>query len=306
MRNVIFTILNLNIMKTIKIPFYCLCVISLCLSAHATYVLVGESIETMALSDKTVRPLTSPYYHEDSFITSDLRAWYLNHDLDTLGGDVTVAALQIRLAITGNLQLVAYKDGYTRFSGGALNGNDGFNDIALGLKYAFVQDWENQFHLAGGLGYEFNWGEEEALQNTDQMRVWLSANKAYGRLHLGGTVNYLMTANQNQGVLDASDQLTAHFHSDYYLNEWLSPVFEINGYIVTNDAGTGLPSGASGIDAVSLGSGENNDVWTAALGAEVRPPHWGGVSLRGAYEREISDNPSIFDSRWTFSAVYAF
>lgn len=259
----------------------------------------------MDASELTVRPITSPYYHEDSFITSDLRAWYLNHEIDTLGGDVTVAALQIRLALTSKIQLVANKDGYTRFSGGTLNGQDGFNDIALGLKYAFVQDWENQFHLAGGLGYEFDWGEEEALQNTDQIRFWLSMNKAYDRLHLGGTVNYLMTANQNQGKYGASDMLTFHLHSDYYLNEWLSPVFEVNGYIVKNDTNGGV-LGLSGIDAISLDSGGNNDVWTAALGAEVRPPHWNDVSLRVAYEREITDNTSIFDSRWTFSAVYAF
>ncbi len=274
------------------------------LFAQSGYVAFGEQVRTLAPEQRTVAPLTAPYYHEDSFVTSDLRAWYLNHELDSVGGEVTVAALQVRVALTEQLQLVAYKDGYTRFSGGPLNGQDGWNDIALGLKYAFVQDWAKEYHLAVGIGYEFGWGEESVYNNTDELRIWISENKSFGKLHLGATINYLIAVDQGQGAAGSSDMLTFHFHSDYYLAEWISPVFEINGYMVTNDNGTGLAS-FSGMDAISLGSGEDEDVWTAALGAELRPFE-NDVSIRAAYEREISDSSNLFDDRWTFSAVYPF
>jgi hypothetical protein len=277
------------------------------LLAQSGYIASGETVRTLAPEQRTVAPLTAPYYHEDSFITSDLRAWYLNHQLDqpdVIGGEVTVAALQVRVALTEQLQLVAYKDGYTRFSDGSLNGRDGWNDIALGLKYAFVQDWANEYHIAAGIGYEFDWGNSEALQNTDELRLWISENKSFGKLHLGATVNYLIAMDKNQGELGSSDMLTLHFHSDYYLNEWISPVFEINAYFVTDDNGTGVDP-VSGLDAVSLGSGQDEDVWTAALGAELRP-FQNDVSVRAAYETDISDSENLFKYRWTFSAVYPF
>ena len=274
------------------------------LQVQATYVLSGEHIRTVTADQQTIRPLTAPYLHEDSFVQSDLRAWYLNHQLESIGGEVTVAALQVRVAINQKMQLVAYKDGYTRFSGGALDGNDGWNDIGLGLKYAFLQDWENSMHAALGVGYEFNWGDESAFQNTDELRLWASFNKSYENLHLGLTTNYITAIDLGQGAAGNSDMLTFHFHSDYYVADWISPVFEINGYVVTNDAGTGA-SNLSGIDAVSLGSGQNEDVWTAALGAEIRPPNV-EVALRAAFERPFLSSDNIFDSRWTFSAVYDF
>lgn len=186
-----------------------------------------------------------------------------------------------------------------------MDGSDGWNDLALGVKYALLQDWENEHHIAVGIGYEFDWGNSEALHNTDELRLWISENKSFGKLHLGATFNYLIAVDKNQGELGSSDMLTLHFHSDYYLADWISPVFEINGYFVTDDNGSGF-SPYSGLDAVSLGSGQDEDVWTAALGAEVRPFENNNVSVRAAYETDISDSENLFNYRWTFSAVYPF
>lgn len=274
-------------------------------SAQGGFVLFGESGSTPQPVHKVVRPLTAPYFHEDAFVTSDLRAWYVNHQFygDTIRGEVDVYALQVRLALTERLQLVAYKDGYTDFSGEALAGNNGWNDIAAGLKYAFIQDWENQFHLAGGLGYELSLGDDEVLQDTNEYRLWLSANKGFGRLHLGLAANYRIAEDHNANALGAADMITLHAHADYYVNELFSPVIEINGYFVTDEGSVGAPF--SGVDAVAVGGGEDEDVITGALGAELRPfgPELG---LRLAYETELSDAVSLFGHRWTFSAVYEF
>ena len=252
-----------------------------------------------------MRPLTAPYFHEDAFVTTDLRAWYVNHQFygDTIGGEAEVYALQVRLALTERLQLVAYKDGYTDVSGSALGSPSGWNDIAAGLKYAFVQDWENQFHLAGGIGYEFSLGDDDVLQNTNELRLWLSANKGFDRLHLGLTANYRIAEDHSANTFGAADMITLHAHADYYVNEWFSPVVEVNGYFVTDEGPVG--AGFSGVDAIAVGGGEDEDTITGAVGAELRPfgPELG---LRVAYETELSNSVSLFGHRWTFSAVYEF
>jgi hypothetical protein len=278
------------------------------LNAQGGFVLFGESGEKPEAEDKFVRPITAPYYNEDSFVTTGFRAWYASHHFysDTIGGDLTVMALQARLALTESLQLVAYKDGYSEFSndtGAGLGGNDGFNDIGAGLKWAFIQDWDSNFHMAAGLGYEFGWGDDEVLNDTDVLRLWLSANKGFGRLHIGGTVNYLHAVDDTDplGLKENSDMITVHLHADYYLTDWFSPVVEINGYFAQEDG----PLPFSGVDAASLAGGGDEDTITGALGFEVRP-FSDGLGFRAAYETELTDNVSLFGHRWTVSAVYEF
>jgi len=274
-------------------------------SAQGGFVLFGEGGTAPAAEERAVRPLTAPYLHEDSFVTTDLRAWYLRHHFygDTIGGEVEVFALQARLALTERWQLVAYKDGYTRFEDTALASPDGWNDIGAGLKWAFLQDWDRQLHAAAGIGYEFGWGDDEVLQDTDELRLWLSANQGFGRLHLGATVNYLIAIDEEEGALGNADLLTLHLHADYRVNDRFSPVVELNGYFVTDEGPVG--AGFSGVDAVSIGGGEDEYTITGAVGAEFRP-FGGELGLRAAYETGLSGATSLFGHRWTFSAVYSF
>lgn len=279
------------------------------LNAQGGFVLFGDAGVELAPEQKAVRPISAPYFHEDSFVTTDLRAWFVDHDFDSdtsavlNRGSATVMALQVRVALTDSLQLVAYKDGYTEFDdAGALDDNSGWNDIGAGLKWAFIQDWENQFHMAAGVGYEFSFGEQDVLQDTDELRLWLSANKGFDKLHLGATVNFILSEDDQDGLLGNSDMITVHLHADYYLTEWFSPVVEINGYLAQDDAPA--PVDFSGVDAGSLPGGENNDTYTIAVGGEIRL--LAGLGLRLAYETELNGNDSLFGDRWTMSAVYEF
>lgn len=279
------------------------------LNAQGGFVLFGDSSTELASEQKAVRPISAPYFHEDAFVTTDLRAWYLEHDFDsdTAGvlnnGSASVMALQVRVALTDRLQLVAYKDGYTEFDdAGALDDNSGWNDIGAGLKWAFIQDWENQFHMAVGVGYEFAFGDDEVLQDTSEFRLWLSANKGFDKLHFGATANLILSEDDDDGLLGNSDMITLHLHADYYLTEWFSPVVELNGYLA-QDANP-APLDFSGVDAGSLPGGEGNDTYTIAVGGEIRLLE--GLGLRLAYEDELSTNDSLFGDRWTVSAVYEF
>lgn len=275
--------------------------------AQGGFVLFGESGPGLDPEQRVVRPISAPYFHEDAFITTDLRAWYLEHDFDSdtatvlNNGSAMVAALQIRVALTEQLQLVAYKDGYTEFDdAGNLGDNSGMNDLAAGLKWAFIQDWENQLHVAAGIGYELSVGEEDVLQDSDELRLWLSANKGFGRLHFGATANFLKAMDSDDSLLGNADMVTLHVHADYYLTEWFSPVVELNGYMAQDEGAVPF----SGVDAGSLPGGEENDTYTIAFGGELRVVD--GLGLRAAYETELNDNVSLFGDRWTLSAVYEF
>ena len=59
------------------------------------------------------------------------------------GGEAQVIAMPLRVAISDQIGLVAYKDGYDIFHTGVVKG-DGWNDLAAGLKWSFSQDWQNQ------------------------------------------------------------------------------------------------------------------------------------------------------------------
>lgn len=283
------------------------------INAQGGFVLFGDSEVTIALERKAVRPISAPYFHEDAFVTTDVCAWYLTHDFDseTSGalakGSAEVFALQVRVALTDSLQLVAYKDGYTQFDdAGALNDNSGWNDIGAGIKWAFIQDWENQVHVAAGIGYEFSLGESDVLQDSDELRLWLSWNKGFEKLHLGATANLILSEDDTDSQFGNSDMITFHLHADYYLTEWFSPVVELNGYLAQDS--TPAPLAAvlpfSGVDAGSLPGGESNDTYTIAVGGEIRVLD--GLGLRVAYETELNDNVSLFGDRWTLSAVYGF
>ncbi|WPJ98196.1 hypothetical protein SH580_10845 [Coraliomargarita algicola] len=282
------------------------------LTAQGGFVLFDNATAEIAPEQKAVRPISAPYFHEDSFVTTDVRAWYVRHDFDSdtkgvLGnGSATVMAVQVRVALTESLQFVAYKDGYTEFDdASALDDNSGWNDIGAGIKWAFIQDWENQFHMAAGIGYEFSFGDEDVLQDSDELRLWLSANKGFDKLHLGATVNAILSEDDSDSLLGNSDMLTVHLHADYYLAEWFSPVVEVNGYFAQDDSPTALAAvNFSGVDAGSLPGGDGEDTYTIAFGGELRVVD--GLGLRVAYETELNDNDSLFGDRWTLSAVYEF
>lgn len=300
-------------MKTVKLHTTVVALLALATSAFAQggFTLFGESGPELTGSEKFVRPISAPYFHEDSFVTTDLRAWVVYHEFedgsgaDAIDGDVTVYALQVRLALTQSLQFVAYKDGYTDFNDTALNDadvvSDGWNDIGAGIKWAFYQNWEKQLHMAVGIGYEFGVGDEDVLQDTNELRLWGSFNKGFEKLHIGGTANFIVADSEGEGRLGNSDMLTLHAHADYYLCEWFSPVVELNAYMVTS----GDTQPFSGVDAVSLNGGEDNDTYTCALGGEFRPLG-DDFGIRVAYETGLNSNESLFGDRWTFSAVYEF
>lgn len=273
---------------------------------HAEFVLFGEPDAEAAAAPENhqfVHPLTSPYVHENSFVTTDIRVWYLYHDLPSsnLGGSAQGAAVQIRMALTDSLQLVAYKDGYLWFDDSVV-ADHGMNDLAAGLKWNFYRDTESQLSLAGGVGYELGIGDDEVLQDDDELRLWFSVDKGFDSLHLGFTLNYFYPTGTEDALGDA-ERISWHAHADYYVTDWFSPVVELNGYH-TIDASSTAPLGFTGVDVANLGGGESEDVITLGLGAEFRITE--DLAFRAAYEMPLTDNTDLFGDRVTASLVWSF
>jgi hypothetical protein len=267
--------------------------------------LFGGELNNPTGDQAFVAPVTSPYYNENSFIVSDARAWFVYHkfNAESLGADTnaTVAALQIRVALTDRLQLVAYKDGYLDIDGGPAT--EGWNDVAAGLKYQFLHDSENQMYAAAGLGYEFRTGESRALQNDSEARGWVSVDKGWDKFHAGATLNYRMSTSDENDDNGNSDVVSWHARADYRLTDYFSPVAEVNGYHVITDSGTGVA--LNGADVLNLGATDADATVTAALGVEFRTGP--DIAIRFAYEVPLTTNDSdLFGSRITFSIVYPF
>lgn len=272
----------------------------------------GEAVEPKTVvappspEDIVVHPISAPYFHEDAFVTTDLRAWYAYHNFpgDTIlgAGSGQVAALQIRFALTHYLQFVAYKDGWVDLNTPLLN-DRGWNNIAAGLKWAFVQQKKYQLYAAAGIGYEFASGDDQVLQDYDEVRFWLSVNKGFGRLHLGAMANYHLGCGNGKPIFQPSEFIDWHVHIDYQLWKYFSPVVEFNGYHTVNN-GNAPVTPFSGVDVANLSGNVDENVVTVAVGAEVRPID--RLALRAAYELPLTNNTDLYGNRWTFSAVLSF
>ncbi|MGC4030496.1 MAG: hypothetical protein QM754_01940 [Tepidisphaeraceae bacterium] len=271
---------------------------------HANFVLFGTDnpAAEQTKEQKFVHPLTVPYYNEDSFVTTDARAWFAYHKFPEHsligGGHATDYALQLRLALTDTIQFVAYKDGYLDLNSRLVD-EGGWNDVAAGIKWNFIQNWKDQFHMAVGVGYELPVGDAKVLQNDQELRVWGSVNKGFDKFHLGLTVNGLFQLG-SADALGNSDRLIWNLHADYHVCDWFSPVVEMNGIHVLNKNKEVLPF--SGADVADLGGGD--DVITLGVGGEFRITD--NIAARAAYELPLTDGEDLYGWRVTASVVWSF
>jgi hypothetical protein len=275
---------------------------------YRPFTLIGEADDGWAQMTPERMPephLTAPFFSEDALITTDIRPYFLYHDFPKSspigGGNVKAVAAQVRVAVTDSVQFVAYKDGYMDFDSGLIE-DEGFFDIAAGLKWAFIQDYDNDFHVAVGAGYELAIGDDEVLQDDDELRLFIAANKGFGPLHFSGTFNYFFALDDDDDAFGDSDHLSWHLHADYAVTDWLAPVVELNGYHVTDEGDPVTPF--SGVDVANLGGNESEDVVTYGVGVALRPTS--RLSIRTAYEAPLTNNEDLFGYRWTTSLIFRF
>ncbi len=248
------------------------------------------------------RPVTMPYYFEDPFINTDMRLIYVWHNVpegsQLRGGEVQVWSAQIRVALTERLQFIATKDGYTKLQTGVTPDGDGWNDFAVGLKYAFWVDHDNDWIMAGGVRWEWDNGSLEVFQgNEHEISPFISFAKSWDKLNMIGAVNYRIPTETNQG----NESLTWHLHFDYEVLPNFFPLVELNGIHWTNDSDR-MPLSVEYLDVGSFGSSRvaGRDFFSCGLGFRWHMCEW--ASLGAAWEFPLeSKNENIEDSRVTIN-----
>lgn len=276
------------------------------------------------------KPIVQAFLFEDPFVTTGLAGYYVYHEFpdDSAlgGGDVQVAALQARLALTDRLGIIATKDGraWVHPELPLLDDREGWMNIAGGLKYALAQSREDNWIVSGILRFEFDSGSTDVLQGQGDGIVIPSISAAWGSgaFHVIGDVGGQIPVDGD----DNSDQVFWHLYADYNVHRHFAPFVQVNGlHWVGSGEGTlpiDLNIGATlrldtvqavlgtgpfeGADVANLGSrgASGLDLVTVAAGAHF--PITDHLTFSAAYERSVTGYEGIFEDRVTTAVVLEF
>ncbi len=278
---------------------------------------------TASWINDTISPVTNPIYFEDPRITSELRPVYMYHSLPNtfdyyggkvpLGGDVQVFALQIRYAFTDRLALIATKDGYIEYQPKHSNGLEtlehhyGFADIAAGLKYALLDDQENQFILTPGFTITLPTGSSDVYQGygAGVWNLFASAEKGWDKLHITGNTGFNIPNNfaEETAQLHYSGQL------DYHLSQYFIPFFAANGYTILSNGNhnrLGVPLNTELYDLINSGSTEARGTTQFTIGGGARSRLLNNLDVGVSYEAGVVHPVGIFESRVTADVIWRF
>lgn len=236
-----------------------------------------------------------------------------------MGGDFQVYALQFEIALNERLSIVATKDGYVDLNpeGALWAEENGFANIAAGLKYAFYYDPANTAVVSGTATFEIPMGNHNVFQGEGDGAVNLivSGLKLWDKFQLAA----------GAGVhLELDDQL-AHTsfvsaHASYEVHPLFIPLVELNWHHVLSPGdgnpnfgkqALGLVPGVAtfeGADLLNFGASnasQNRDLITAAMGFRSRVSD--SVDLGFAYEIPLTnEHKSILEDRFTVDLVWKF
>lgn len=254
--------------------------------------------------DDFISPMSNPVYFEDPRTLSEARFIFLNHKVPNPagGGDVQLYALQIRAALTDRLSLIATKDGYIVSENPLID--DGWADIAAGLKYNLFSDPYAQQLLSAGIVYEAPSGTHDALQgNGDGAFDFFLTGGAQiccrGHwLAAGGLVQPVNTGDESTW-----SYLSNHF--DYYMGNGFYALMEYNWYHYLKSGDGGIP-GVEGGDLFNFGSTgvAGNDIVTCAFGTKFKPDRCTEIGL--AWEVPLTERRDVMENRLTFDVIRRF
>jgi hypothetical protein len=257
--------------------------------------------------DDTIPPVTNPIFFEDPAIRSEVRPIFIHHRIDgsfaTGGGDVNLYALQFRYAINDRLALIATKDGYIDIDLDNGANPDGWADVALGFKYAVIDDRANEFILTPGFTFELPIGNSEVFQgNGDgELNLFVSAAKGFGNFHL--------TGNTGVRIPFDGDEESAILHyslmADVKISRWFQPFVAMSGITVL-DEGNGLPLTTEGYDLINFGSSLADGETQITVGGGFRSRLTDSLMLGVAYEAPVTSPHGLYDDRFTVDLIWNF
>ncbi len=256
------------------------------------------------------RPIGSPLYFEDPFINTDLRPLFLYHEFPESsllgGGDLAVLAVQARLALTERFQFIATADGRADLEAGALPEGEGWNDIAMGLKYALYTDHETLSIVSTGIRWRLSNGSREVFQGTeDEISLFVSGSRRFGeKLYMTAGVCGRITTHSGQG----NDSINWDVNFSYELLKDFFPLIEYHGFHYLSN-GDRIPGARDGLlDYGNLGAGD-------VRGSSA---HWSTLGFRWNFKEGVcwgigygfalqpSSKNDIYDERFTTNLIFTF
>ena len=263
-------------------------------------------VEAVNWKDHTIAPVTNPIFFEDAVIRSEIRPIFAYHNIDDEflgGGNAQLYALQIRYALTDRLAIIATQDGYLDISNKALSRPDGWMDLALGLKYALIDNEPAEFILTPGFTFHIPTGERDVFQGrgSGEINPFISFQKGYGDFHVSGNLGVRIP-------LDQDEQSTVAHYSlmlDYYTCRWFIPFISFNAFSVL-DAGNDIGLNTEGYDVINFGASQSNGRTQGMLGTGFRSRIMDNVDLGLAYEKAVIAPEGLTDDRFTFDICIRF
>lgn len=311
-----------------------------CIQAAST--LIAAAVATTAMAGPTTtaqssepfatvrRPISNPTLFDLALPSTNVHPIYIHHSLPStvnttlgnlpMGGDVDIYALQFEIALNERLSIVATKDGFVDINPGntALwSSQEGFANIGLGMKYAFIYDPVEEFVLSGSLIFELPTGNDDVFQGQGDGTVNLIATalKMWGPLELAGAAGARIAVDNDQST---SSFVSAHV--SYEIVPLFIPLVEVNWHHVieagqgsaafNSQAGGAVPGVATfeGSDLLNFGAANsrtNPDLVTAAVGFRSRISE--GLDLGFAYEVPLTpEDDGLIEDRITVDLFWRF
>jgi hypothetical protein len=260
--------------------------------------------------DNFIGPVTNPVLSKDARSLTEARFLFVQNKIDPQhpfgSGDFQAYGLQLRLALTDRLTLIADKDGYAAINPATSPQRTGWLDLAAGLKYAFIRDVENQFLLTGGFLYEIPSGSQAVFQDHGDgiFTFFASTGKEFsGMTHWLNTVGYQVPVDGDAN----SSFVYWSTHLDRQLWGWFYPLIEANWYHYVSSGNRGLPSAlGEGDGLINLGTSgvTGNDLVTVAVGAKAKLTQ--NVEFGGAWELPVSPRHDLLNNRLTAELIFRY
>lgn len=255
--------------------------------------------------DDFISPMTNPVFFEDPRNLTEARAIFMQHKVPLAagGGDVNLYALQLRARLSENVSLIATKDGYVTSSNALVN--NGWADLALGLKFNLRRNVAKQRLLSGGFTYELATGEADALQGngTGELNLFLTGGTRLG------CKSHWVSASGFRLPMNSTDESTSWYwsnHLDRKIGQRLYLLAEANWYHWLRAGQDGPVPGVEGLDLFNLGSPgvAGNDIVTAAAGVKFKPRRNNEIGV--AFEFPITEREDIIDNRLTVDCIFRY
>lgn len=268
-----------------------------------------------------IKPVTNPVYFDDARNETYIHVYHayqrLPNKIETilgrvpLDGDLSLTALRINYAVNERFSIVAAKDGYIDFNpDNTLEDEEGWGDIAAGVKYAFLYNPEQEFILSGKVLVELSQGSRDVFQGNGHGNAAPSLTflKGYDKFQFCGMVGGIIPFSSH----DESTMMFDSWHVSYNIMDRLFPLIELNHFWVVRQAErkelVASIAKFEGGDVVNLGSQhgmENRHFVSLAAGMRFRAMK--NVDVGFAYEFPLTDaNAGLMKDRLNFDIVVHF